>query len=259
MFGFLINIERIGRLRLHAIRQLKRFIADWELKNAAKGSIQTSNKKSPDRDAKRIAIVGAGPAGLTAAHCLAQKDYSVTVFEKLPIAGGMMAVGIPAFRLPREILRAEINAIEAMGVAIKTGVAFGKDITLEGLKSQGYQAVFLATGLHGSRKLGVVGEDLPGVVDGVSFLRDIALGNPVTLGSKVVVVGGGLWLVDTFFPPDPDTLLMVESQQVEDAVDHYEAYFPGHNPIPMNKVVNGYVKSVLGKATGEIIRMYDNC
>lgn len=174
-----------------AIRALKRFIADWESQNADKGSIQTSKKKSLDRDAKRIAIVGAGPAGLTAAHCLAQKDYSVTVFEKLPIAGGMMAVGIPAFRLPREILRAEINAIEAKGVAIETGVAFGQDITLEGLKSQGYQVVFLATGLHGSRKLGVVGEDLPGVVDGVNFLRDIALGNPVTLGAKVVVVGGG--------------------------------------------------------------------
>ena len=175
-----------------AIRGLKRFIADWEIQNANNGSSRTSpQKKSTDRGAKRIAIVGAGPAGLTAAHCLAQKDYSVTVFEKLPIAGGMMAVGIPAFRLPREILHAEINVIEAMGVAVKTGVAFGKDITLEGLKSQGYQAVFLATGLHGSRKLGVVGEDLPGVVDGVTFLRDLSLGNPVTLGAKVVVVGGG--------------------------------------------------------------------
>ena len=103
----------------------------------------------------------------------------------------MMAVGIPAFRLPKEILQAEIAAIEALGVEIKTGVAFGKDITLEELKSQGFQAVFLATGLHGSRKLGVVGEDLPGVVDGVSFLRDVALGKPLKLGSKVVVVGGG--------------------------------------------------------------------
>ncbi|MGD8648425.1 MAG: FAD-dependent oxidoreductase [Desulfobacterales bacterium] len=174
-----------------AIRALKRFIADWELQNAESESIQTSKNKLPDRGAKRIAIVGAGPAGLTAAYCLAHKEYSVTVFEKLPIAGGMMAVGIPAFRLPREILRAEINAIEAMGVEIKTGVAFGQDIAIEGLKSQGFQVVFLATGLHGSRKLGVVGEDLPGVVDGITFLRDLALGNPVTLGAKVVVVGGG--------------------------------------------------------------------
>jgi NADPH-dependent glutamate synthase beta subunit-like oxidoreductase/formate hydrogenlyase subunit 6/NADH:ubiquinone oxidoreductase subunit I len=174
-----------------AIRQLKRFIADWEMKNAGNAPIPASKKHSPGKDAKRIAIVGAGPAGLTAAHCLAQKDFQMTVFEKLSIAGGMMAVGIPAFRLPKEILQAEITAIEMMGVDIKTGVTFGKDITLEELKSQGFQAVFLATGLHGSRKLGVVGEDLPGVIDGVSFLRDVALGKPVTLDSKVVVVGGG--------------------------------------------------------------------
>lgn len=174
-----------------AIRQLKRFLADWEIKNAAPSPVKKPRAHAPNRDPRRIAIVGAGPAGLTAAHGLARKDYAVTVFEKLPFAGGMMAVGIPAFRLPRDILRAEIAAIEAMGVDIKTDVALGRDITLEGLKSQGFEAVFLATGLHGSRKLGVAGEDLPGVVDGVSFLKNLALGHPVPLGAKIVVVGGG--------------------------------------------------------------------
>jgi len=174
-----------------AIRQLKRFVADWEINNTDPLPAKTPEKQTGSTDARRIAIVGAGPAGLTAAHGLARKNYAVTVFEKLPVAGGMMAVGIPAFRLPRDILRSEIAAIEALGVDIKTGVAFGSDITLEGLKSQGFEVVFLATGLHGSRRLGVAGEDLPGVVDGVLFLKDLALGHPVDLSAKVVVVGGG--------------------------------------------------------------------
>jgi len=179
-----------------AIRQLKRFIADWELRNAGKPRIKAFRKPSPDITGKCVAIVGAGPAGLTTAYYLAKKGHAVTVFEKLPVAGGMMAVGIPAFRLSRDILNAEIRCIEKAGVEIKTGVAFGTDITLDGLASSGFQAVFLATGLHGSRKLGVLGEDLPGVLDGVTFLKHVALGKPVVLGSKIIVVGGGNVAVD---------------------------------------------------------------
>ena len=179
-----------------AIRQLKRFIADWELSNDGKPHVNACRKLSPDIDDKRVAVVGAGPAGLTTAYYLAKKGHAVTVFEKLPVAGGMMAVGIPAFRLPRDILNAEIRCIEKQGVEIKTGVAFGTDITLDGLKSSGFQAVFLATGLHGSRQLGVVGEDLPGVLDGVAFLKQVALGKPVVLGSKIIVVGGGNVAID---------------------------------------------------------------
>jgi len=179
-----------------AIRQLKRFIADWELKKAKKAKRKESKISSPAVDAKRIAIVGAGPAGLTAAYYLALKNYNVTVFEKLPVAGGMMAVGIPSYRLPRDILNAEISAIEEMGVKIKTGVAFGKDFTIETLKSNGYSAIFLSTGLHGSRKLGVVGENLSGVFDGVSFLRDVALDKKVSVAKKLIVVGGGNVAID---------------------------------------------------------------
>jgi NADPH-dependent glutamate synthase beta subunit-like oxidoreductase/Pyruvate/2-oxoacid:ferredoxin oxidoreductase delta subunit len=179
-----------------AIRQLKRFIADWELRNAGSAQTKASPTPSPINEGRRVAIVGAGPAGLTTAYFLVQQGHSVTVFEKLPVAGGMMAVGIPAFRLPRDILNMEINTIEKMGVEIKTGVTFGSDITLDGLKSNGFQAVFLATGLHGSRKLGVVGEDLPGVLDGVTFLRDVALGKQIILGHKVIVVGGGNVAID---------------------------------------------------------------
>ena len=179
-----------------AIRQLKRFIADWELKKVNKAKRKKSKISSPTVDAKRIAIVGAGPAGLTAAYYLALKNHSVTVFEKLPVAGGMMAVGIPSYRLPKDILNAEISAIEQMGVKIKTGVAFGKDFKIETLRSNGYSAIFLATGLHGSRKLGVVGENLSGVFDGVSFLRDVALGKKVSVAKKLIVVGGGNVAID---------------------------------------------------------------
>ncbi len=179
-----------------AIRQLKRFIADWELKKGNTSKRKKSKIPSQAVGAKRIAIVGAGPAGLTAAHDLALKNYKVTVFEKLPVAGGMMAVGIPSYRLPRDILKAEINAIAEMGVNIKTGIAFGKDINLQTLRSKGYSALFLATGLHGSRRLGVVGENLSGVFDGVSFLRDVALGKKVSTAEKLIVVGGGNVAVD---------------------------------------------------------------
>jgi NADPH-dependent glutamate synthase beta subunit-like oxidoreductase/coenzyme F420-reducing hydrogenase delta subunit len=179
-----------------AIRPLKRFIADWELKRTQNAKLKRSQKSSPAVDAKRIAIVGAGPAGLTAAYFLALKNHRVTVFEKLPVAGGMMAVGIPSYRLPRDVLDAEINAIEEMGVKIKTGATFGKDVKIETLRLNGYSAVFLATGLHGSRKLGVDGENLSGVFDGVSFLRDVALGKKVSVAKKLIVVGGGNVAID---------------------------------------------------------------
>jgi len=179
-----------------AIRQLKRFIADWELKNVGKNHTKRNSNPLPVKNANQVAVIGAGPAGLTTAYYLAQKGYKVSVFEKLPFAGGMMAVGIPAYRLPRDILNTEIKVIEKMGVEIKTGVTFGKEITLEGLKSDGFQAVFLATGLHGSRKLGVEGEDSEGVLHGVPFLRDIALGREVSLDNKVIVIGGGNVAID---------------------------------------------------------------
>ncbi|MBN2060916.1 MAG: FAD-dependent oxidoreductase, partial [Deltaproteobacteria bacterium] len=174
-----------------AIQYLHRFIADRDLNGDSPYIPEPAEKRE-----EKIAIIGAGPAGLSAAYFLALQGYHISVFEKLPLPGGMMAVGIPAYRLPREVLASEINIIEKMGVEIKTGVTFGKDITLESLKKDGFQAVFLATGLHMSRKLGVEGENLPGVLEGVDFLRDSSLGNEISINKKSIVIGGGNVAVD---------------------------------------------------------------
>ncbi len=169
-----------------AIQHLHRFLADMEFA----GEISYTPKIQEKRDEK-IAIIGSGPAGLSAACFLALSGYEITVFEKLPVAGGMMAVGIPEYRLPRDILNREIEFIKDLGISIKTDISFGTDITMESLKTHGYKAVFLATGLHGSRKLGLEGEELEGVLTGVSFLRDTALGKKNSIGEKAVVIGGG--------------------------------------------------------------------
>ncbi|RJP43047.1 MAG: FAD-dependent oxidoreductase [Desulfobacteraceae bacterium] len=185
-----------------AIRELHRFLADWEREQeqedapAAETAAETAEKTAPEKRDEKIAIIGAGPAGLTAAAYLARQGYTVTIFEKLPVAGGMMAVGIPEYRLPRDILAAEINLIEQMGVEIRTNVAFGKDITFDSLKADGYAAVFLAVGLHNGRRLGVENEDADGVLQGVDFLRDAAMGKEVSIGKDVLVIGGGNVAVD---------------------------------------------------------------
>jgi heterodisulfide reductase subunit A-like polyferredoxin len=174
-----------------AIQYLHRFLADMDLDEKTRYVPRVEEK----RDAK-IAVIGAGPAGLTAAYYLAWQGYDITVFEKLPVAGGMMSVGIPAYRLPREIIAEEIRVIEEMGVEIRTGVSFGEDVTLESLKADGYRAVFMATGLHTSRRLNVPGEEHENVLKGVEFLRDVALGNDVSVRDRVVVIGGGNVAVD---------------------------------------------------------------
>jgi NADH-quinone oxidoreductase subunit F len=167
---------------------LKRFAADLDRDSNDPFMPQTAPRK-----ADRVAVVGAGPAGLTAAYFLALKGYPVTIFEALPVAGGMMAVGIPEYRLPRKVMNAEIDAILKLGVELK----LNSPVTdAEALKAQGFKAVFLATGAHKGLKLGVSGEKLKGVLDGVTFLRDVNLGKPVKVGGKVAVVGGGNVAID---------------------------------------------------------------
>jgi NADH-quinone oxidoreductase subunit F len=150
----------------------------------------------PEQEREKVAIVGGGPSGLSAAYFLAAKGYQVTVFEKLPQAGGMLRYGIPAYRLPREILDKEIEAIKDLGIEIKTHVTFGKDITLESLRNDGFRAFYMAVGLQNSRQLGIEGEDLKGVFQGIEFLRAIEMGSSMRLGERVIVVGGGNAAVD---------------------------------------------------------------
>jgi heterodisulfide reductase subunit A-like polyferredoxin len=175
-----------------AIRELHRFLFDTERSQGE----PVIPPLTAEKRGEKVAVIGAGPAGLAAAYSLARRGYPVTVFEKLPVAGGMMAVGIPAYRLPRDILNIEIEVVRRLGVEIRTGVTFGKDVTLESLKTDGYKAVFLAVGLHGGRRLGVENEDAPGVLQGVDFLRDAALGKKVAIGPDVLVIGGGNVAVD---------------------------------------------------------------
>ncbi|MCP4121502.1 MAG: FAD-dependent oxidoreductase, partial [Bacteroidetes bacterium] len=174
-----------------AIQYLHRYLAEIDFEGDNPFIPEVAEKRE-----EKIAIVGSGPAGLTTAYYMAQKGYGVTIFEKLPVKGGMMAVGIPEYRLPKAELAKEIDVIEKLGVDIKTEVEFGKDITLESLKADGYSSLFMATGLHGSRGLGVKGEDLDGVLKGTNFLRDSAMDKADKLTGKVMVIGGGNVAVD---------------------------------------------------------------
>ena len=144
----------------------------------------------------RVAVVGGGPAGLACAHDLAYLGYRVTVFEAAPVVGGMLYQGIPEYRLPRDVLRAEIDRVVHLGVDIKTGWRLGQDSSVGDLRRQGYAAVFLAFGATRGRDLRVPGADLDGVVNGVDFLLNANLGYAVNLGSRVVVVGGGSVAID---------------------------------------------------------------
>jgi formate dehydrogenase (NADP+) beta subunit len=140
---------------------------------------------------ERIAVVGAGVSGLTVAHDLAQIGYKVTVFEAHSSPGGMLTVGVPIFRLPRELVQHEINAILSLGVDLKCNMRLGRDFTLPDLRAQGFKAIFLGIGLPKGRRLNLPGGDLPNVFDGMDFLRAFNEGTPLPLGRRVVVIGGG--------------------------------------------------------------------
>jgi heterodisulfide reductase subunit A2 len=174
-----------------AIRNLKRFAADqvdWDTL-----PIPEIQAKSPE---DKVAVIGSGPAGLSAAYFLARMGYKATIFETLPVAGGMLRAGIPDYRLPPPILDREIRYIQRLGVDLRLGTPVGRDLTVDALFAQGYRAVFVAAGTHGDAKLGVPGEDCTGVLPGVRFLRQQNLTGDAKVGKDVVVVGGGAVAMD---------------------------------------------------------------
>ena len=175
-----------------AIGSLKRFAADWERRQGKMAPPAFLERIKDDR----VAVVGAGPAGLNAAYHLGRKGYQVTIFEALPVPGGMLAVGIPDFRLPPGVLEYDINFICQHNVEIRTNQALGRDFTIEDLFRQGYKAVFLAMGAHGNPRLNIPGEDSKGVLPGVDFLRRVNLGEEVEVGENVAVIGGGDVAID---------------------------------------------------------------
>ncbi len=168
------------------IHSVERFLADMDMRADKRYIPEIKAKKK-----EKVAIVGSGPAGLTCAYYLALEGYKVTVFEKAPVLGGMLTMGIPSYRLPRKIVEAEIQLIRNLGVKMKTGVEVGKDKTIGQLREDGFNAFFIGIGAQESIRLGIEGENLEGVYSGLEYLRHLNLGKPVKLGAKVAVIGGG--------------------------------------------------------------------
>src|ERR1035438_1781712 len=180
-----------------SIRALKRFVTErfGVESNAFDLGRVYPELRDPRRErlgeGRKVAVVGGGPAGLSCAHELALMGFATTVFEGQSVAGGMLVLGVPEYRLPRDIVRAEIAAIESLGVEIRLNSRLGRDFAFGDLKKQGFEAVFLGIGAHKSRELAIEGVQLDGVLRAIEFLLNINLGFKVSLGRKVIVIGGG--------------------------------------------------------------------
>ncbi|HEV2352230.1 MAG TPA: FAD-dependent oxidoreductase [Terriglobia bacterium] len=178
-----------------SIRALKRFVTE-KYGPESRHPIDVFAERPQITRPEKVAIIGSGPAGLSAAHDLALLGYPVTVFEAAPVPGGMMHLGIPEYRLPRDVLNAQVREILDLGPELRLNSRLGKDFSLADLRAQGYQAILLAFGLHRSRDLMIPGNDLDGVVKGVDFLLNVNLGYRFQIGKRVVVIGGGNVAID---------------------------------------------------------------
>jgi NADPH-dependent glutamate synthase beta subunit-like oxidoreductase/NAD-dependent dihydropyrimidine dehydrogenase PreA subunit len=208
-----LNCRRAEVDEAVSIRLLKRFVSDWALEHPEAAAGTSPPAVPPPPDAQRVAIIGAGPAGMAVAENMVRRGYRVTVFEAQPVVGGMMAMGIPAYRLPRDVIRREVNRIEDMGVELQLNAPIGPGgtYTLDDLFAQGYEAIFIGVGAHKSHHLRIPGEDLRGVVAGIDLLKAINLSHQTDdprwqtkvlsyllggVGTRVAIIGGGNTAMD---------------------------------------------------------------
>lgn len=236
-----------------AIDEVKKFLAEQDLKS--------ENHFVPEKyydHGEKIAIVGAGPAGLTCAYYLAILGHDVTVYEKNETPGGMMVYGMPSFRLNKEIVAAEIEVIKELGVTIKCGVEVGKDVTFAELRNQGFKGFYVAIGAQGGRKLGVKGEDAEGVLSGVEFLKAVNMDHSYKLTGKTVVVGGGNVAIDVartalrcgaetiMFSLEQRNEMPADADEVSEAIEENITVNNGYGPKEI-LVENGEVKGIVFK------------
>jgi formate dehydrogenase beta subunit len=252
------NCRRANIDEAISIKNLKRFVADYEIDKNRSPEI-TGVKQT----GKKVAIIGAGPAGLSCAYYLALKGHKPTIFEKLPEPGGMAAVGIPDFRLPRQILGREVDIVKEAGVEIRYGVDVGKEVAISDLRKE-YAAVFIGVGAHDSMPMGVDGEDngYEGFIPGVRYLLDISQGrDPYPAGKKVVVVGGGNVAIDcvrsSFRIGKEDVNLVYRRTIVEMPADPVEIHDAEEEKVKFHYLCNPTrIIALEGKVIGvECIRM----
>ncbi len=250
-----------------SIDAVKKFIAQKDLDSETRyipPVVQPSNRGPFE---EKIAIIGAGPAGLSCAYYLAEKGYSPTVFEKNSRPGGMLVYGIPSYKLEKDVVDAEIDVIRQMGVEIKCGIEVGKDITLDELRAQGYKAFYIAIGCQGGRSAGIPGEDTPGVMSAVEFLRKAAEDSSYSLKGTTVVIGGGNVAIDVartsgrcgsdqvaMYCLEPRNMMPASEEEIAEALEENVSIECGWGP---KEIVseNGKVKAVVFK---KCVSVFDN-
>ncbi|MDO4620399.1 MAG: FAD-dependent oxidoreductase [Lachnospiraceae bacterium] len=246
--------------RAIAIDEVKKFIAMQDLNAETRYIPEKVIPRTVGGFDEKVAIIGGGPAGLSCAFYLAEKGYKPTIFEKNERAGGMLVYGIPSFKLEKDVVQAEIEIIEAMGVEIKTGVEVGRDITIQQLRDQGYKAFYIAIGCQGGRKAGVPGEDAVNVATAVEFLRETGSKEAYPIEGDVVVIGGGNVAIDvarssvrcnapkvSMYCLETRDIMPASAEEIEEAEEDGVTINGGWGPKEILKDENGKVAGIVLK------------